>query len=194
MTQELILGSSSESRRMALSQIGLKLKQISPDIDETARQGEQAKDLVTRLGKEKSIAVAKIAPKESLLITGDQVLECEGKIFGKPLTAENAIAQLNFFSGKKATFFTNICLMNNATDHLQSVTIATEMKFKDLSEDKITRYVEIEKPLKCAGSIKIEGLGVTLIEKVSCNDLHAILGMPLMHLCSMLEKESFKIF
>ena len=190
---ELILGSSSESRRMVLAQIGLKLKQISPDIDETALAGEQASDLVARLGKEKALAVSKLAPHNSLIITGDQVLECDGQIFGKPHTEGNAIAQLSFFSGKKAAFFTNICLMNNNTEHMQTKTITTEMRFKNLQEESIKKYVELEQPLKCAGSIKIEGLGVTLIEKVSCNDLHAILGMPLMHLCSMLEKEDYHI-
>ena len=190
---ELILGSSSESRRMVLAQIGLKLKQISPDIDETALAGEKAAELVARLGKEKALAVSKLAPYNSLIITGDQVLECDGQIFGKPHTEENAIAQLSFFSGKKAAFFTNICLMNNNTGHIQTKTITTEMQFKELKEESIKKYIELEQPLKCAGSIKIEGLGVALIENVYSNDLHAVLGMPLMYLCAMLEKEGYYI-
>lgn len=190
---ELILGSSSESRRTVLTQVGLNLKQISPDIDETELKGEKAAELVARLGKEKALAVSKLAPENSLIITGDQVLECDGEIFGKPHTPENAIAQLAFFSCKNAAFFTNICLMNNITGCVQTKTITTNLQFKELSQAKIKRYIEIEQPLKCAGSIKIEGLGITLIEKVSCNDLHAILGMPLMHLCSMLEKEEYHI-
>jgi MAF protein len=191
---ELILGSSSKSRRQVLAQIGLKLKQIAPDIDETPSLEELPQDLVTRLGKEKAVAVSKLAPIQSLIITGDQVLLCDNKIFGKPLTTSNAIAQLKFFSDKRATFFTNICLMNNNTKNIQTKTITTQIQFKKLSQQKIHDYIELESPLHCAGSLKIEGLGITLINQISSHDPHAVLGMPLMHLCSMLEQEKYDVF
>tara|TARA_B110000459_G_C16621801_1_gene502154 strand:+ start:3203 stop:3832 length:630 start_codon:yes stop_codon:yes gene_type:complete len=191
---ELILGSSSKSRYEVLTQIGLKLKQISPDIDETSLSGEKPQDLVSRLGEEKALAASKQAPMQSLIIAGDQVLCCDGKIFGKPMTIKNATAQLEFFSGKKATFFTSLCLMNNGTKQIQTKTITTQIQFKKLSEKTIYTYIAIEKPLHCAGSLKIEGLGITLLNQISSSDPYAVLGMPLMHLCTMLEKEEYNIF
>ena len=60
--------------------------------------------------------------------------------------------------------------------------------YKKLSEDQIKNYLKIEDPSQCVGSIKSEGLGITLLEEIRCNDPTAVIGLPLIKLSQMFEK------
>ena len=60
------------------------------------------------------------------------------------------------------------------------------MRFRELVDDEIRRYVDIERPLDCAGSAKSEGLGITLLEALSGDDPTALVGLPLIALARML--------
>jgi septum formation protein len=64
---------------------------------------------------------------------------------------------------------------------------------RPLSDEQIRNYVDLENPLDCAGSYKIEGLGVSLFERVQTKDPSAIVGLPLMALTQILEKFLFKV-
>ena len=52
----LILGSSSVHRRHLLGRLHLEFDTLSPDVDESARPGEHARDLAIRL--ENAMAIA----------------------------------------------------------------------------------------------------------------------------------------
>ena len=45
-----------------------------------------------------------------------------------------------------------------------------------------------EKPFNCIGSIKSEGLGISLLEEINSNDPTAIVGLPLITLVEMLKE------
>ena len=125
----LILGSSSTPRKNVLKQLKIPFKTISPDIDESIKDGESPSKLTSRLSIEKAIAVKEKLKKPGVVIAGDQVLECNQKIFGKPLTKENAKKQLEFYSEKNACFFTSVCVFNTKNNHIQTVTCQTSLKF-----------------------------------------------------------------
>ena len=190
---QLILGSSSTARAGVLSQLKMPFKTVSPDIDETIYKDESATSLVQRLGVEKAEAVSKQTPEDSIIITGDQVLSVEGDIFGKPHTQEKAYEHLCYFSGKSATFYSSICVYNNHTKQHQLAVCPTTIAFKQLTTTQIKRYIKLEKPLQCAGCFKAEGLGISLISTMQSSDPTAILGLPLLTLCNMLEQENIDI-
>ena len=50
-----------------------------------------------------------------------------------------------------------------------------------------------EKPFNCVGSIKSEGLGITLLDEINSNDPTAIIGLPLITLTDMLKKVGINI-
>ena len=79
----LILASSSISRRKQLTVLDLPFDWIAPDIDESPLADESAFDLVMRLSLAKAETVAKTHP-DSLIIAGDQVCDFAGEIIGKP--------------------------------------------------------------------------------------------------------------
>ena len=102
---DLILASTSPWRRMLLEKLGLPFECAAPDVDETPRPDESARQLVTRLAQAKAQSLATRFPNH-LIIGSDQVCVLDGEITGKPHTEENARRQLRKASGSIITFYT----------------------------------------------------------------------------------------
>lgn len=184
----LILASSSSYRRQLLSQLNLAFDCVNPQIDETAKPNETAELLVARLAQEKAKAVAKSHPAH-LIIGSDQVAVLNSAIMTKPGNHDSAIAQLQRCSGETVTFYTGLALLNSNTGRLQCCVEPFSVYFRTLDAATIERYLFAEKPYDCAGSFKIEGLGITLFDKLDGDDPNSLIGLPLIQLTSMLAKE-----
>ncbi len=193
----LILASSSPFRKAILEKLGVSFITVSPDIDETRKTVETPYDLVYRLAEEKAQKVAKT--HSGLIIASDQVATLDSgndegdEILNKPLTHENAFAQLQKSSGRTVTFLTSIALLNTETGILQNNVEFFRVFFKSLSENHILSYLENEDVLNCAGSFKSEGLGATLINRMEGNDTNSLIGLPTIQLTKMLAKENVHI-
>ena len=59
--------------------------------------------------------------------------------------------------------------------------------------DQIERYLQAERPYDCAGSARIEGLGITLVARLDGDDPNALIGLPLIKLCDMLRNEGVEL-
>lgn len=188
----LILASSSRYRRGLLEKLGLNIRAIAPNIDESPLAGEKPQDLALRLAEQKARAVA-IEHPGALIIASDQVADLNGQTMGKPGTPEAAIAQLKRCSGNAVLFHTALALYNTATQSLQSTLDQTRVRFRDLDDDAIARYVEREPALDCAGAFKVEGLGITLFEAIESRDPNSLIGLPLIELISMLQRENYPV-
>lgn len=183
----IILASGSAYRRELLGRLGLDFRVQAADIDETRRAGESAVDMVKRLGREKAEAVAATLP-EGLVIGSDQCALRGDEILGKPGDAETAVEQLLAASGKEVTFLTSLCVADAASHVRLEDMDETRVRFRELDEAEIRRYVEREKPLDCAGSFKAEALGITLFEAIDNRDPTALTGLPLIALCRILRE------
>jgi predicted house-cleaning NTP pyrophosphatase (Maf/HAM1 superfamily) len=64
-----------------------------------------------------------------------------------------------------------------------------KVKFKNLTDQQITNYLNREEPYDCAGSFKVEGLGISLFEGFEGEDPNSLIGLPLIALIRMLNKE-----
>ena len=71
--------------------------------------------------------------------------------------------------------------------------VPTTVHFRELSDAQIERYLQLEQPYDCAGSAKIENLGVALVHKIESDDPTAVIGLPLMTLVSMLKREQVEV-
>ncbi|MEI8034341.1 MAG: Maf family nucleotide pyrophosphatase [Betaproteobacteria bacterium] len=191
-TTPLILASSSIYRRELLSRLGLTFSSVSPHIDESALPGEIPQATALRLALAKAQAVAQ-THNTGLVIGSDQVADLEGLALGKPLTHENARLQLKAMSGKTVYFHTALCLFNIQTGRYQLETVSPKVQFRTLSSENIENYLFKEKPYDCAGSAKIESLGIALVHGVDCADPTALIGLPLICLISMLKKEGMPV-
>jgi len=192
MSPSLVLGSTSPFRRELLQRLGLQFATAAPRIDESRVPGESPEELVSRLALAKARAVAGDHP-DALIIGSDQVAVIDGDILGKPGNRENAISQLLQASGKVVTFYTGLCLLNAANDTAQVVVEPFRVHFRSLSRAQVERYLDREEPYGCAGSFKSEGLGISLFARLEGDDPNALVGLPLIRLVEMLEKEGISV-
>ncbi|MGM0477251.1 MAG: Maf family protein [Pseudomonadota bacterium] len=185
---EWVLASSSPYRREMLERLGRPFRCVSPEVDESARADEGPAALVARLAEDKARAVAE-GLDGGLVIGSDQLCERDGEVLGKPGNHEAAVAQLCRASGRTVTFHTGLALVNAATGTAQVEVVETRVRFRELDDARIERYLRAEQPYDCAGGFKSEGLGVVLFEAVEGDDPAALIGLPLIRLVAMLEAE-----
>ncbi len=186
---QLLLASSSPYRRQLLSQLKLPFVYAAPDIDESPNASETPEHYVERLAIAKAQALRVRYPAH-WIIGSDQCCLVNGKITGKPLTSERAIAQLQASSGQKVRFLTGLCVL--APDGAwQSTVEEFAVHFRPLTDEEIALYVQAEQPLDCAGSFKVEGLGIHLFERLEGRDPNTLIGLPLLALLDMLRAAGF---
>lgn len=189
-TPEIILASSSQTRKDLMDRLRIDYRSIVPDIDESPRGENHADDLAQRLAFEKAKFISSQYP-DAIVIGSDQVAWREGApdiFIGKPLTAEKAIRQLQANSDKIVYFSTALSVQHAASGFEQTLIEHYKVKFRKLSLAEIERYIEIEQPLHCAGSFKCESLGISLFEEMIGQDQTTLMGMPMIKLCNILRE------
>lgn len=165
----------------------------SPEVDERPHPGETPRRLVERLARDKALAVARLIPN-ALVIGSDQVADHGGKIVGKPADHADAVAQLMQSSGKSIVLYTGLALVNSGNGRIQSIVEPFEVTFRELDRDTIERYLHFEKPYNCSGSLRAEGAGICLLKALRGDDPNALIGLPLIRLCEMLDNEGVAPF
>jgi septum formation protein len=175
---------------MMLERLGIPFQRWSPDIDESLAEGETGFELVTRLAALKADAAAAEFP-DALVIGSDQVAVCGGRIVGKPRTTSRAQAQLGSFSGQTVEFLSAVSFRCLETGFRMDRVVPTLVSFRQLSEAEISRYIEKDRPLQCAGSFKSEAAGISLLRSMVSDDPTAIVGLPLIATSEALRQAGF---
>jgi len=188
---EIILASTSPSRKQLLARLGIAFETLAPDIDETRHENETADHLVRRLSEAKARAIGPAG--KALVIGADQVAVAGSAILGKPGSHASATTQLQQLSGQAVTFLTGLCLLNSGTGELQLDVVPYRVYFRQLDTARIERYLQHDRPYNCAGSFKSEGLGITLFERMEGDDPTALVGLPLIRLTGMLARAGFPL-
>lgn len=170
----------------------MPFRTIAPAVDETALPGESPIRTALRLAEAKAEAVAPAAC-DALIIGSDQVAVLNGQKLGKPGDHDTAARQLRAMRGRSVVFHTALCLLNAAAGRKQTENVPTTVFFRDFSDAQIERYLRAEQPYDCAGSAKIEGLGIALVERIDSEDPSALIGLPLMKLTTMLRNEGVEV-
>lgn len=188
-----MLASTSRYRAELLERLQLRFSQIDPEFEETSRPGEDPASMCQRLAQGKASAVAARAPAGPWLVIGsDQVCHVDGTVFGKPGDFDTAAGQLHACAGRWVTFDTGLAVLSS--DGRQVVTSEKyEVHFRPLSRETIERYLGLEQPFDCAGSIRAEALGVTLLDNSRGRDITTLLGLPLMLLQDVLASLGFEV-
>jgi septum formation protein len=183
----LILGSTSPYRKQLLANLGVTFTQMQPDTDESPNLGEDPNSLALRLGVSKARSVADQLQNEAhwICIGSDQVCHLNGTLYGKPGTAQQAALQLAAFSDRWVTFSTSLALITSEGQTFSAVE-DYECRFRTLSSHEIDTYIQLDQPLDCAGSIKVEQAGVSLLQDARGRDINSLYGLPLMLLSEAL--------
>ena len=192
---EIILASSSQTRKDLMNRLGLTYHCISPDIDESPRGETHADDLAKRLAFEKAQVIVKDHPN-AIVIGSDQVAWREHSpqdFIGKPLSVEKAIQQLQANSGQNVYFSTALSVQHLASGFEHTLVEHYHVKFRELTLEEIQRYIEVDQPLHCAGSFKCESLGISLFEQMIGQDQTTLMGMPMIQLCGILRESGIQL-
>ncbi|MEZ5888197.1 MAG: Maf family protein [Paracoccaceae bacterium] len=191
MPRPLILASASDIRARLLENAGLVFDVLPGRIDEEAvrrsllAEGGKARDLADLLAELKAAKIADRWP-DARVIGADQVLECEGRIFAKAETIDEARAQLAFLSGKEHRLFSAAVVVEQARPvwrHIGQVRLTMHA----LEPGEIDAYLgrTWDSVRHSVGCYKIEEEGVRLFSRIEGDFFH-ILGLPLIELLTWL--------
>lgn len=181
----LILASTSVYRRELLARLRLPFEVVAPDVDEAPLLAELPASLAVRLALAKAHAVAARHP-QALVIGSDQVAELDGAALGKPGHHEAAAQQLRAMRSRRVVFHTAVAVVSADRGFEASAVACVRVRFRDLSDTEIEHYLRTDRPYDCAGSAKVESLGIALLESVESDDPTALIGLPLIRTCALL--------
>lgn len=184
--QPLVLASSSPYRRELLARLGLPFESASPDIDESPLPGESAEHLAMRLSEAKARALAGQYPAHWIIGSDQVAVLPDGTIAGKPGHHARATEQLRMSSGNTVLFLTGICLLDSASGEAAVRCVPYRVDFRNLTDPEIDHYLATEQPWDCAGSFKMEGLGIALFRSMQGSDPNSLTGLPLIALTDLL--------
>jgi septum formation protein len=189
---DLILASTSPYRRKLLEQLGLPFRCVGPGVDEAEIQDRVAnpRGLAEQLARAKAEAVLGRHP-DAVVIGSDQLVAFDGRALGKPGTADRAVEQLLAMAGREHQLVTAVALADR--HGVEVATNVARLWLRPLGREEAERYVAADCPLDCAGSYKIESLGISLFDRIEATDQSAIVGLPLLTVCRMLRARGFAI-
>ena len=177
-----ILASASPRRQELLKLFGIPFAVRVADIDETMDPSASAYEEVSRLSREKALAVKHEAG--DIVIAADTIVVCEGRVLGKPRSEEEAFSMLSLLSGRDHQVMTGCTvLMENRAETFTEV---TDLHFRELTEKEIRRYVASGEPMDKAGAYGIQGGAALFCEKMD-GDYYNVMGLPVCRLGQVLK-------
>ena len=185
--RKVILGSSSIYRKKLLSKYLPDFISISPNIDESERPKEPAKDLSLRLALEKATIIASNRPKD-IVIGSDQVASFENVNIGKPMDRSTAYNQMIKFSDKDVSFYTGAVIMIKELETILSHVDKTIIKFKLFEKKELEDYLNSENRFNTTAGVKAESFPFQkLVDKIITEDKEAIIGLPMVWLVKQIK-------
>ena len=190
----VVLASASLSRATVIRNAGVNIVQDAADIDEDAvkesmrRLDHTAADVAHQLAEDKALAVSVRHPG-SLVIGADQMLQCGGVWFDKPVDRDHARGHLQALRGREHELFAAVCIVRDGEcvwRHLESA----RMTMRPFSDDFLDSYLTSvgDDVCRSVGAYQLEGLGAQLFARIE-GDFFTILGLPLLAVLGFLSNE-----
>src|SRR6185312_14882664 len=185
----LILASQSQVRQTLLANAGLSFEAKPAAIDERAIQKNSglvaAGEIAAHLAREKARFVSLQSPGR-YVIGADQTLECDGRLFNKPVGRAGAIEHLHALAGRTHALHAAIAVARDGKPLFEDVSIA-RLTMRELSDEAIEAYLDTagDAVTTSVGAYQLEGLGVHLFSRIE-GDHFTILGLPLLPLLAFL--------
>ena len=190
-TIPVVLASGSRIRGDLLRAAGVAFSVETAPVDEAeiriSMQAEKATagETAISLGEAKAQRVSRRHPG-ALVIGCDQMLECNGVWFEKPVDRAHARAHLQALGGRNHELLSAVVVVRDGQRLWHNLSVAT-LTMRPLSPDFIESYLEAagEPILSSVGAYQLEGLGAQLFTRIE-GDYFTILGLPLLPLLDFL--------
>ncbi|MDO6490924.1 MULTISPECIES: Maf-like protein [unclassified Cellulophaga] len=172
----IILASGSPRRHQFFKELDINFKVDVRPIEEVFPNHLQAEEITDYLAALKAEPFKKSLQEKDILITSDTIVWHNNEQLGKPKSTADAIAMLTKLSNSWHQVATSVCFTSKNKQITESH--ITKVKFKELSLDEITYYVENYKPLDKAGAYGIqEWIGLIAIEEI-IGSYPNVVGLP----------------
>lgn len=181
--RQIVLASASPRRKELLGLITDDFVIVPSNADENIIENDPEK-LVMKLARLKAEQVAEDY-SDSIVIGADTLVFCGEKPLGKPDGRQGAFDMLKNLAGRTHKVITGVCIVCRRQEKTVNFAEISEVKFRDLSDEEILEYIEIEKPFDMAGAYAIQSCGGLLAESVH-GDFNNIIGLPVCRLAKEL--------
>lgn len=178
---KIILASNSPRRRELLAGLGLDFTvKVISGIDESWPQDLKGEDIPLYISREKAAPYRQTIAEDELVITADTIVYVDGEVLGKPRDKADAVRMLRLISGRWHEVITGVTLMTAARE--RSFAVTTRVRFCNLTDDEINRYVESGLPMDKAGAYGIqEWIGYVGVEAIEGSYFNVV-GLPVQRL------------
>lgn len=195
------LASRSPRRRELLAQIGVKFDTIifrgaarkEPELDETPRPGENPVGYVQRVAHAKAEHGCRIVQWRKLpaqpVLAADTTIDLAGELIGKPLDTADAARILRRLSGQTHRVLTAVAIGYDG--RIESALSISEVRFRQLDEPEISRYVTSREPMDKAGAYGIQGRAAMFVEHLA-GSYSGVVGLPLCETAQLLERYGYR--
>jgi septum formation protein len=170
----LILASQSPRRRELLTLAGFRFTVRARPVEEVRAPGEDPRDYVTRLAREKALA-SYVGPDE-IVLGADTTVVLDDRVLEKPHHAASAKAMLRALSCREHVVLTGICIKHGGGAIVDCE--STRVSFVALDEREIEEYVASGEPMDKAGAYAIQGLASKFIDRID-GCYFNVMGLPL---------------
>lgn len=182
----LVLASASPRRRHLLHGLDLPVEITHVDIDETPPENVPAEEVAEYLARKKAEVWTGTLADDQALITADTTVLLGELLLNKPSDAEDAKRMLGLLSDKEHRVITGVCIRTSTTNACFSDTAL--VRFRNLSDEEISYYVERYSPLDKAGAYGVQDwIGYTAVERLE-GSFYTVMGLPMHKVYEVLKR------
>lgn len=191
MPSHLTLASASEIRAQLLRGAGLSVEVCPASIDETAVRATLHADAATPRGMSSALADTKARQvserfPDALVLGADQVLALDEKVLDKPISPDDAVAQLTALSGRSHYLLSALAVYQGGAPLWRHVGTA-RLTMHRLPDREIETYVAAHwsSIRHAVGCYKLEEHGARFFSQIE-GDYFTVLGLPLIEFLTWL--------
>lgn len=179
------LASGSPRRRELLASLGLEFLTLPVDMDESREGAESPARMVTRLATEKARRARSMATEDYPVLAADTVVAMGNRVFGKPVSREDALEMLGQLSGRSHDVYTGVALDSAGSIRL-SLSV-TQVQFRQIARQEAIAYWDSGEPKDKAGAYAIQGLGATFVTAIR-GSYTGVMGLPMFETMGLLRE------
>ncbi|MDH4076515.1 MAG: Maf family protein [Acidimicrobiia bacterium] len=186
---QLVLASASPRRRQILESLGIIVRCLDVDVDETPRPGESPSAMVARLAEAKAKAGLAMLEAERagygdgvVVIGADTTVALGEESLGKPVDDGDARAMLRRLSGRSHQVLSGVAVAvgragGEAGGRCETRVDGATVYFRVVDEAEISAYVASGEPRGKAGAYAIQGRGGLFVPRIE-GSYAAVVGLP----------------
>lgn len=174
---KLVLASGSPRRSDLLQEAGFHFEVVKPLVEEIEDDAIPIRELTALNARLKADAVA-AAHHGSVVLAADTLVLLGEKVFGKPSSRDEASRMLGELNGQAHQVFTAVTLIHQESGRIHSLTVATDVIFKQLTREEMAAYHKKIDPMDKAGAYAAQDHGALIIDRIS-GSMTNVIGLPM---------------